>query len=235
MIVPDFCPDQWIAFIVLAIFVFGAWLHHISKPSSVSGVMHYYNGYATYYKKLRENRFILPPFIYGIVWSILYPMIFVAIFIFYYYDDVCHARSNNRFYDELTPSDDDDPDTTTPYVGHYRHGLEMCVWILFVINMMLNKLWDTAISCAYPPTGAKASESAKKEALSSAAFRSTILTSLVFLTAAALTVVTAIVAHGHPSKNLIIVPVFFGLYAAWTFIATILSIRFAASIDEFMK
>ena len=229
MITPDFCPDQWIALVALIIFVLGAWLHHVARGGSVAGVTNFKNAYRQYYQD-GVGMFAIPPGLFGIVWAIIGLLVLVGMFIFYYYDDVCHARSNNRFYDELTPEDDDDPDATTPYVQQYRKGLELTVWILFVANIVFMKMYDTAASRAYYEKNASAGT--KSSNVQRAAVLVAFLTAIVHITALGMCVVSAIVASEHASKNLVIPPVFFGIYAAWTFVAMVAGFIFAYKVGN---
>lgn len=236
MSTPDFCPEQWVWLMAVIIF-FGSWLHNIATSRSVMGISNYYQGYRTYYDAFRSRAtLILHPMVFSIVWPIVYALLVVAVFVYLYYDDICYATSNVRFHGEPTPEDDDDPDATLPYVQVYTRGVEIATMVLILLLGFLFNLWGRAAALAFAPaeSGSRSgvvSLKARRENLQSAATWTSILTFFSMLTTVGVCVLTSIVAHDHPSKNLVYVPVAFGIAALWLGIATAQSLHFSHNID----
>jgi hypothetical protein len=205
---PEFCPDHWIALLVIIIWCVGRWLHHIPRFTSTCGVTHFYNAYWTAYNSGENSFMLLPPKVYGIAWSLLYPMIAAAVYIFYYYDDVCS-------------------------IGQYDRGLEIAAWVLIIVNGILNQMWDTVISFAGKSQKEKSNSKEEEHArdrLYRASIAAAIVTVAACLTACAITVIVSIIASENSHKALIASAVFFALYSAWLIVASFVSINFARSI-----
>lgn len=236
--VPDFCPEQWVWLWVTIVVIAGSWLRHISTSNSVIGVTNYYHGYEVYYNKFRKTAFLsLHPTVFSIVWPLLLSMMVAAVYVFLYYDDICYATSNNRFHGELTPADDDDPEATLPYEQVYTRGIETATMILITLLALLLALWNTAAALAYADVTTRKEDRDSnlyrlRDGLKNAVTWTTVLTFFTGFTTIALCVLTSIVAHAHPSHNLIFVPVTFGIATLWLALAFGVSYHFSHNIDE---
>lgn len=173
------CNDEWIALLVLIVAVLGNWLYPGAQISE--RVRAYYDRY-----RKQEKSWWPASWVYGIVWGLLYALLVPAIFLVYYYDDACIDAAAN-----------------------WDYRLELPLWILILVNLLLNKAWDAAIS---------------NRNKYYADFSAALLTALVSLTAIAITVLLFVLAADNSVHDVIYFSAaVYALYSLWTIIATVVA------------
>lgn len=127
MSVGTLCRNEWIALIVIHIvFLYKM----VSSPLYISKkrVCEYYFRYHNYADKVSPlQRLIAPPrWVFGVVWGVMYLLLIPAVYVFFHYDDVCHADG-----------------------GHYDVTYQAMAWIFIIINGVLNLSWDRVLSLSW--------------------------------------------------------------------------------------
>lgn len=183
--------EEWAFLLLLHTAVLGNWLSNVSMVDT-RNIKRYYHAYRLLRKSNRVCGYP-PSWVYGIVWSLLYALIVPAIFLFYYYDDVRQVD------------------------GAYDPRVQCAIWLLFLINLVLNKSWDFAVS---------------SKCMKVAAYLSAVLTLLVALTASAIAVLFYYLAScDGVSNNLYFSAIVFTVYASWGAYATYLGFSKASNIE----
>ena len=189
------CRDEWAVLLLIHIAVLGSWLYTASR--NLRSVNTYYKSY----RILRaEGRIPGAPagWVFGIVWALIYILLVPAIFLFYYYDDACTSSSAN-----------------------YEYRLELALWILILLNLILNKAWDAVISM---------------RSFYYATLFAAILTLIVTLTAIAIAILLYfLAADENVSDNLYFSAAVYTLYSLWGIYATYLGFRQFSQISYFKK
>jgi len=201
------CPGTWIVFINILVVFVSSWL-----GGSISNNGMFRAAYAKFYAKKRL--FFAPaPYVFGIVWAILYALLIAAVFLFFLHDDTCKC-------DRFDPASYDGPFSYPPNgmacnTAYSGGKVQLATWSLIVINLFFNKLFDRLTS-------------RWSFTLAALAMIDVLIT---FLTAVAVTVLLYYCAANIHS-TLYVSAVFYTLYSVWLFVASLLSIYMYAYFED---
>lgn len=207
------CPEQFVIAINLLMFIFTVSIAQALNVPRIDFYRFYKQQYAAY--KLAPPRWV-----YGVVWAVLYTLIFVGWYLVALNDDTCACDR----YDPSKVEMDDDDDTVdprgVPCIGVYsRGGVQNAAWYLFIINMLLNMSFVVFVVGSFTKTRAML------------AFVAVVLT---LVTAVAEVVLVGLLA-ANMSSALWFTFIAYIVYSAWLVIATILASNMYYKYDAYAK
>lgn len=209
------CPDQWLAILVFLLAVVGPWL---GGGRSNNGAF-----YAVYQRAVKDSGCAVPPYMFGVVWFILYTLMIVSFSVLYYHDETCKCAvlrdASTSDYSDSTEPGEGDWVSTECVAPRVSAAVMNWTWAIVIANIFITKLWDVL------------SSRAKQSYASFAVVQ--VVASLA--TGAALLILFAEVAS-KTSGTVYIGVVAYALYCLWLVIALFLAVRvsskFTDSADE---